>query len=320
MVLCPTGARYTAARHVDAAIATGHVEVITGAHVTQLRLRGRREAGSVLFYDREGRRREMEARHFVLAAGGIENPRLLLNSAADGPHSRGLANSSGMVGRNLMMGTVSHIWGKVDGPTDPLRIGFNNAESWDFYRHERPGEQGNWIMRFGPWRESPDQVALATHRWGDQVKKHVRESRPHGVGVWAFHESPPSPENRVETASRVKDKFGMPAPVVTYGFSAYAQRTSRQAQGVGRRVLDLMGARDAQASAGPMTVSVHHMGTTRMGPDPAMSVCDSYGRCHDVDNLHMAGSSLFPTAGCSTPTLTIAALALRTAESLGGLL
>jgi choline dehydrogenase-like flavoprotein len=58
------------------------------------------------------------------------------------------------------------------------------------------------------------------------------------------------------------------------------------------------------------------MGTTHMGNDPAHSVADGYGRTHDHENLYIAGSSLFPTSGTANPTLTIAALALRTAAAL----
>lgn len=60
------------------------------------------------------------------------------------------------------------------------------------------------------------------------------------------------------------------------------------------------------------------MGTTRMGGSPRDSVCDRWGRCHDIDNLYGAGGSLLPASGCSPPTLTIAALALRTAHHLAG--
>jgi choline dehydrogenase-like flavoprotein len=61
----------------------------------------------------------------------------------------------------------------------------------------------------------------------------------------------------------------------------------------------------------------HHMGTTRMGDDPKSSVTDAHGRVHDVGNLWVAGSSLFPTGSWANPTLTIVALALRTAERIG---
>jgi choline dehydrogenase-like flavoprotein len=58
------------------------------------------------------------------------------------------------------------------------------------------------------------------------------------------------------------------------------------------------------------------MGTTRMGVDIKTSVANAKGQSHDHHNLWFAGSSLFPTSGTANPTLTIAALALRTAEAI----
>jgi choline dehydrogenase-like flavoprotein len=63
----------------------------------------------------------------------------------------------------------------------------------------------------------------------------------------------------------------------------------------------------------------HHMGTTRMADDPARGVTDGWGRVHGLPNLFIAGSSLFPTGGWANPTLTILALALRTADRIAAL-
>jgi choline dehydrogenase-like flavoprotein len=60
----------------------------------------------------------------------------------------------------------------------------------------------------------------------------------------------------------------------------------------------------------------HHMGTTRMSDSPATGVVDADCRVFGVDNLYVAGSSVFPTVGYANPTLTIVALALRLAEHL----
>ena len=64
----------------------------------------------------------------------------------------------------------------------------------------------------------------------------------------------------------------------------------------------------------------HHMGTTRMGRDPATSVVRPDGRLHSVENVYLAGSSVFPTSGCANPTFTIVALSIRLAEHLQGAL
>jgi choline dehydrogenase-like flavoprotein len=76
---------------------------------------------------------------------------------------------------------------------------------------------------------------------------------------------------------------------------------------------------DANVSSHPLA-GYHHIGTTRMADDPSLGVTDRWGRVHGVENLYMAGSSLFPTAGWANPTLTILALSLRTADHLRCLL
>jgi choline dehydrogenase-like flavoprotein len=82
--------------------------------------------------------------------------------------------------------------------------------------------------------------------------------------------------------------------------------------GVGQLDTDL-------ASANPWPIdqdASHHMGTTRMGTDSATSVTDPNGRVHSVENVYMAGASLFPTSGCANPTFTIVALSIRLARHL----
>ena len=76
--------------------------------------------------------------------------------------------------------------------------------------------------------------------------------------------------------------------------------------------------RDDSGSAWPsdMFGGNHHMGTTRMAADPTRGVVDKDCRVHHLDNLYVAGSSVFPTAGCANPTLTIVALTLRLADHL----
>jgi choline dehydrogenase-like flavoprotein len=82
--------------------------------------------------------------------------------------------------------------------------------------------------------------------------------------------------------------------------------------GFGRLESDL-----ARADPWPIAQDAsHHMGTTRMGRDPASSVVDAQGRVHSLANLYLAGASVFPTSGSANPTFTIVALSIRLAEHL----
>ena len=107
--MCGSGAKYTGMIHVRKAEATGNVEVRAGCHVRRIRLANARSISHVEYVDEGGNTQRAEARAFVIAAGGIENPRLLLLSAAEGSHSRGLGNESGLVGRTLMFHTAAGV-------------------------------------------------------------------------------------------------------------------------------------------------------------------------------------------------------------------
>jgi choline dehydrogenase-like flavoprotein len=135
-------------------------------------------------------------------------------------------------------------------------------------------------------------------------------------------ENDPNPDSRI-TLSDQRDALGMPRIRVHWEAGPLVRRTLRraheiigeelEASGLGRLVKPFTGHEDEEWDMAPLT-TWHHMGTTRMNDDPALGVVDSDCRLHDVENLFVAGSSIFPTAGPDAPTLTIVALALRLAE------
>jgi choline dehydrogenase-like flavoprotein len=145
----------------------------------------------------------------------------------------------------------------------------------------------------------------------------------HAVRLRNFMEMQPHPENRVQL-STAKDALGLPLARVRHQCTELDRRSlvalhaelerELPRAGLGRLASDLAGAApwpiDQDAS--------HHMGTTRMGRDPASSVVDPQGRVHSLANLYLAGASVFPTSGSANPTFTIVALAIRLAEHLRG--
>jgi choline dehydrogenase-like flavoprotein len=136
-----------------------------------------------------------------------------------------------------------------------------------------------------------------------------------------FIEMEPDPENRVMLSDE-RDVYGQPLPLVRHRCTERDRRSLLELHealaddfaraGVGRLETDL-----AQADPWPIDQDAsHHMGTTRMGLDPKTSVADAHGRVHAVENVYMAGASLFPTSGCANPTFTIVALSIRLARHL----
>lgn len=139
-------------------------------------------------------------------------------------------------------------------------------------------------------------------------------------------EQSPLADSRVQLSTTEVDALGLPRTELDWRVSqedrvAYA-RTLRilseelAASGLGRGYVPYG---DDDTLDWSVLPGAHHMGTTRMGTNPERSVVDVDGKAHDLGNLYLAGSSVFPTGGSANPTLTIVALALRLADHLGAL-
>jgi glucose dehydrogenase len=141
----------------------------------------------------------------------------------------------------------------------------------------------------------------------------------------------------VTLSSEFKDALGLPRPEISYNISDYTRQGIVAAYRMRKLIFDKMGATDfthrdpdpASDSPGrfvemidskPVTLTYggagHIMGTYRMGENPRTSVVDSFQRTHDHNNLYLVGSGTFPTGGTANPTLTLSALAMRTADSI----
>lgn len=257
-----------------------------------------------------------------MCSNGIGTPRLLLMSASP-THPDGLANSSGLVGKNLQLHPNAAVYGSYE----------ENLESWlgptgqalhslEFYdtkldRGFVRGAKLHAIAAPGPltavevrrWGRAFDQL------WGAPIHEAVRT---HGSGIfWAANtEDLPEENNRVTLSPELVDGDGLPAPKVNYRISENT-----------RRILDFTvdRMREAHEAAGATEIIEfpllpdqpgHLLGTARMGSDPNTSVVNSFGQAHDVENLFVADGSIFVTTGSVNPTGTIHALALRVAEGI----
>ena len=318
---CPEGAKAsTDITHWPQAIAHG-ARVLTGARATRLLLGRDGLLTGAEYVNAEGRTERAEADVVVLAANAIGSARLLLLSACP-EFPDGLANTSGLVGRRLMM----HPFGVATGVFgDPLETWRGNVgsriHSLQFYEtDERRGFVRGAKWSLAPSTGGPMNAAMPARAgaavWGPDHHVRVRERFGHCLSWGIFGEDLPDAANRVTLDPVLVDAAGVPAPRVTY-------RASENS----RRLLDfhVERARESLLEAGALSVDTltlmrsagwHLLGTARMGTDPATSVVDPYGKAHDVDNLYIADGSVFVTAGGVNPTNTICSLALRFADRL----
>jgi choline dehydrogenase-like flavoprotein len=138
------------------------------------------------------------------------------------------------------------------------------------------------------------------------------------VTVYARAEQSPDPDSRV-ALGRKRDRFGVPRPVLFWRLNDRDLHSIDASVEVVAQALGAAGVGRVRVNPGyrkTITGGQHHMGTTRMGADPATSVVDRDGLVHGTDALYVAGSSVFPTVGFANPTLTICALAARLADHL----
>jgi choline dehydrogenase-like flavoprotein len=334
--VCPSGAKYDASIHVEAAEAEG-TRVIDRVPVRRLEHdEGGQRVTAVRYTTPDGTTHRQRADCFVLAAGAVESIRLLLLSASD-RYPDGLANSSGLVGQGFMEHPVVTVSGCLNQPTRQHRIGFHTSMSEQYYSYDR-GPEGTMILQpsntAGP---TPTEVGIEANstvgemitgnldapleadEWGDRLFERVTERwSDRRIALHAWVEQFPNQANRVTLDRSKMDEHGDPVPEVSLTFGDRTRRTLERAESVLRSILAELDASDVRAVSSPDSpgVAAHHIGGLRMGTSPEESVVRPTLRTHDLSNLYISSSGVFVTAGAANPTLTIAALTLRLADRL----
>lgn len=317
--------------HWRSAIAAG-ARLRTGAHVRRVLTDRPDHASGVEWVDADGDLHVTGADTVVLAASGIGTARLLLVSGGangranpgqgnTGRTHPGLANSSGLVGKRLMLHPFTRIVGLFDEPFDGVQGYWGQlVHSLEFAETDATrgfvrGAKWNLGQGFGP-------VVAALHpwpdgqRWGAPVAEHVKRWVGH-AGIWGITaEDLPVEDNRVELDPVRVDRWGMPVPVVHYRTPEDARRILEYSGERARESLLAAGASEVLMSPSLRAFGWHQLGTARMGDDPASSVVDSDGRCHDIPNLVVLDGSAFVTSSSLNPTATVCAIALRATERM----
>lgn len=306
------------------------VRLVTEARVTEITVDAKGLADGAVYVDAAGVSHKQRAAVVIVAANGVGTPRLLqLSSSKRFP--TGLANSSGLVGRRLMIHPYAAVNGVYDEDLDSwLGPAGHSIVSMQFY--ETDASRG--FVRGGKWQVMPAGGPLG-HRsgysgrpdgsgdvpdpldaWGETFHKEIKKKFGRSFEWGIIAEDLPDEANRIVLSDELFDADGLPAPKVIY-------RTSENT----RRMLDfhLEKLREAHVAAGAIEThdtplmrdcGWHLLGTTRMGDDPDTSVVDAYGKSHDVSNLYVMDGSTFVTSSGVNPTATIAALALRATRRL----
>ncbi|MEZ5727299.1 MAG: GMC family oxidoreductase [Burkholderiaceae bacterium] len=296
------------------------VELRTRCRVREITTNEQGMASGVVYFDADGNEQFQPAAVVIVACNGIGTPRLLLNSASS-RFPDGLANRSGLVGKNLMFHPYAVSRGYFDEPLDGYRGPIINTWSHEFYETDRSrgfvrGYSIQFARGFGPVSTATHTMARGLLPWGDDHHRVFRQVFNSGIGVAVICEDLPEEHNRVTLDPELTDAHGIPAPKIHYEISENSHRMLEHGVARGKEILQAAGARDILVDSPLLYGGWHLLGTARMGTDPERSVVNEWGRSHDVKNLFIVDGSVFVTAGGVNPTSTIQAVALWIADNI----
>jgi choline dehydrogenase-like flavoprotein len=300
---------------------TGRCEIRPDSYVRRIETDAAGRVTGAVYFDPKRKEVFQRAKVVVLCANGVESARLLLMSESNRfPH--GLANSSGLVGKNLMWDTGSFASGLFEHPLNEYKSIQVTRLIHDYYRADpKRGFYGGggidarfdfYPAGFALFGMPPDAP-----KWGAEYKRMLRTYFTHTMSLLSHATSLPVERNSVTLDPNAKDDWGLPAVRIT--FSDHPDDIANLRWLLARQVEILEAAGAKKVWTQPVetfTASRHLMGTCRMGNDASRSVVNSHSRAHDVPNLFVVDGSNFVTSARQQPTATIQALAYRAADWL----
>jgi choline dehydrogenase-like flavoprotein len=324
--------------HLPPALATGKLDILVNAMVREVTLDKRGLASGVSYIDkRTGSPAAASARAVVLAASACETVRILLNSKS-AKFADGLANSSGKIGRYLMDTVGSTVEGQIplleslpphneDGAS-----GGHMYAPWWLYEEQFAGKLGfprGYHIEFGGGRSMPSLSTAAGLEWltggsyGRRFKEDVRRYYGSMVYFDGRGEMVPNKHSWCEIDPHVKDGWGIPVLRFHWKWSEHETRQAEHMQRTFAQIIEAMGGRvkgevitDGARAIAPGGSIIHEVGGAIMGSDPGQSVTNRWGQTWDVPNLFITDGAVFASNADKNPTLTIMALAWRTADHI----
>ena len=355
--ICPIQAKYDPTITLNEATETGHVRIFDRHVANEIVVGENGRISQINFIQYAPPRTNgcVKAKIYVIAANAIETPRLLLMSKHPDPKVNGVANSSDMVGRNLMDHPYYVAWGLTPTPVYPYRGPLITSGIGDLcdgpFRNKRGafrvdiGNEGwNFVIGGDPNVTTLDFVngmnattlndgSPRKALFGRELVEKLGDVFTRQFRIGFLVEQTPDLENRV-TLSEIRDGLGLRRPEISYNLSDYTRQGIVAAHRMKNLLFSKMGVKDCTKEVEKNEPSRfeeliddkivalsyggagHIMGTCRMGSKKDNSVVNSDQQSWDHDNLYLVGSSTFPTGATANPTLTIAALALRAAEHI----
>jgi choline dehydrogenase-like flavoprotein len=320
--------------HLPPALETGRLDIVTDAMVREVTLAKNGNASGVIAVDRKTRRDfQVSARAVVLAASALESVRILLNSSP-----RGVANSSGKLGKYLMDTVGSDLSGQIPlleniPPHNEDGVAGGHLYSpWWLYKEQLAGKLGfarGYHIEFGGGRHMPELSNAMGLEWltggsyGAKFKEDARRYYGSMVYFAGRGEMIPNENSYCEIDPVIKDKWGIPVLRFHWKWSEHETRQAAHMQKTFAQIIEAMGGRvqgrvesdGAKAIAAGGSI-IHEVGGAIMGNSARDSVLNKWCQTWDVKNLFLADGAPFPSNADKNPTLTIMANAWRVADHI----
>lgn len=319
---CPSGARYSPDRdHIKKFEQNPNVMILDSVSLRRLETnpKGDRITAAHAMHIKDRKPIVIKAANYILAMGGVETPRMLLLSAGSGPHSNGLGNMGGQLGRHFSDHLNPYVTFDVGRPVGG-RLGFETMIS-DHFRVKVDRRENPAYMIFSSPSMDWFPIGIEAAQWatkgGILSMKDLRSGISHMATLSTMTEL--SGSGTLELDKEKLDHFGSPVAKVTMRMTDWDRRGSAQLGELAPRIADAMGAaRVSEVTPPDFGMGYHPSGASAMAESPDQGVCDSDLKVFGVNNLYLASNSVFPQMGANPATLAIGALALRLAAHLEG--
>ncbi len=308
------------------ALASGNLEVRSGCRALRLVVDDGGEAVGVEYQGPDGAVFQA-AGTVVLASYTFENVRLLLLSR--GRHfPQGVGNNSGQVGRCFMARNSSSLFGVFEGRRLNRFIGpMAQSQTIDDLNADNFDHAGLGFIRGGRIAAinqaqpvaSSCEIPPGVRRWGRPYKAFLAHYYNKTATLRLNAETLPYDGNFLDLDSEVRDPLGMPVVRITFDLQGNERRLMAYLQERAVELMKAMGASRVWCTPfAAEAITTHDVGGARMGTDSERSVVDAFGRVHEAPRVFILGSATYPTLSGLNPTLTMQALALRTAAQIAG--
>jgi choline dehydrogenase-like flavoprotein len=323
---CEVGAKSSSlATAIRVAEKTGRCEIRPNSYVHRIEMDSNGRVTGAVYFDETRNTHLQKAKAVVVCANGAETPRLLLLSA-NKQFPDGLANSSGIVGKYLMLNSGGVTNAVFEQPLNDYKGFAVSRLLHDFYEldPQKVGFYGGGGIdaRFDitPIGFAIGGLPPGSPTWGKGFKDALAHNFNRTMELFCHGTSLAMETNSFSLDPDLKDAWGLPALCLTYrdhpdDLKLWAWQNQRADE-----LLDAAGAlKKWSQPIKEQQFAVHLLGTCRMGADPKTSVINSDHRTHDVRNLFLCDGSSLVTSGRGQPTMTIEALAFRAADRISAL-